>query len=29
VVTGLTHYQTPKYAGPLKEALPWLKRVWQ
>jgi dienelactone hydrolase len=29
VVKGLTHYQTERFATPLKEALPWLRQVWQ
>ena len=28
VVTGITHYGTALYALPLREAVPWLKRVW-
>jgi predicted peptidase len=28
-VTNLTHFQTPEYAGPLKETLPWLLQVWK
>lgn len=28
VINGVTHYQTGKFAGPLRETLPWLKRVW-
>jgi predicted peptidase len=28
VLTGLTHYQTPRYSAALKETLPWLRRVW-
>jgi predicted peptidase len=29
VVSGVTHYQTPKFAAPLKEAVPWLRQVWR
>ena len=29
VVPALTHYQTGRYAAPLREALPWLRKVWE
>jgi hypothetical protein len=29
VLDGITHYQTPRFAEPLKKAVPWLKAVWQ
>jgi predicted peptidase len=29
IVTGITHYGTALYALPLRESLPWLKRVWK
>jgi dienelactone hydrolase len=29
VISGPTHYQTPKYAAPLKEAVPWLREAWK
>jgi predicted peptidase len=28
VIAGVSHYQTIKFAGPLREAVPWLKQVW-
>ncbi len=28
VVNGVGHYQTGKFARPLRETVPWLKRVW-
>lgn len=28
VIAGVTHYQTFKYVGALREAIPWLKRAW-
>lgn len=28
-VSGLTHYQTGRYAAPMREAVPWLKKVWK
>lgn len=29
VVTGISHYQTHKFAGPLRQAVPWVRRAWQ
>jgi predicted peptidase len=29
VVSGLTHYQVSKYAGPLRESSGWLKGAWK
>lgn len=28
VVDDLPHFQTPRFAEPLKEAIPWIKKVW-
>ena len=29
VVDGLTHFQTDRFVEPLRDALPWLARVWK
>ncbi len=28
VIAGVSHYQTIKFVGALREAIPWLKRAW-
>lgn len=28
VVQGLTHYEVPRFADPLREAIPWIEEVW-
>ncbi len=29
VINGVTHYETPRLAKPLREAVPWIKNVWK
>jgi predicted peptidase len=29
IVDGLTHFQTDRFVDPLRDALPWLARVWK
>ncbi len=28
-LTGITHYQTNRFTGPLRRAVPWLREVWK
>ena len=28
IVRGLPHYETPRFGGPLKEAVPWIEEHW-
>lgn len=28
VVEGLTHYEVPRFADPVREAIPWIEEVW-
>lgn len=29
VVTGISHFQTHRFAGPLQRAVPWVRKAWQ
>ena len=29
IVEGITHYETNRFIGPLHEAVPWIRRVWE
>ena len=29
ILDGITHYDTGRFAKPLKEAVPWIKKVWK
>lgn len=29
IVDGITHYQTGRFAKPLRDAVPWIKKVWK
>ncbi len=29
LLSGITHYETDRFQGPLKQAVPWLREVWK
>jgi predicted peptidase len=29
VIDGVSHYETPRFAKPLRAAVPWIKKVWK